>query len=131
MRAIELSEEPERVFDLIDAKVERIDALIGDVDARLLVRSVGSTGGERKARPDRRAGLRACGRRGGRGLRAADLIAQCGARNRRDDDGKIDNNDGELISEFHTIPAENQSRINVMLSSPQRRRERGDIAEEG
>ena len=76
MRAVELSEKLERVFDVIDAEVERINALIADVDARLLVHAVGPAGRERKTRFDRRAGLRARGRRGRRGLSAADLIAQ-------------------------------------------------------
>src|SRR5262245_7792348 len=98
MRAVELSEEPERVFDLIDAEVERINALIADVDARLLVLAVGPTGRERKARLDRRAWLRTCGGSGGRRLRPTNLSAQRGQRNRRDDDSKIDNDNGEMIS---------------------------------
>src|SRR5262249_19235301 len=101
MRRVEMSEESERVFDLIDAEVERINATIADVDARLLVCAVGSTGRERKSRLDGWAWLRACGWRGWRGLRAANLIAHSGERNRRGDDSKIDNNNGELISEFH------------------------------
>src|SRR5262244_1791590 len=99
MRAVELPEELERVSDLINAEVERIDALIADVDAGLLVRAVSPIGRERKARPDRRAWLRTCG--GGGRLRAAYLITQCGERDRRGDDGEIDDNNGEMISYFH------------------------------
>src|SRR5262244_4627983 len=109
MRAVELPEELERVSDLINAEVERIDALIADVDASLLVRAVSSIGRERKARPDRRAWLRTCGGSGGRCLSAAYLIAQCGERNRRGDDSEIDDNNGEMISYFHifTTPTNN------------------------
>src|SRR5215475_1119621 len=112
MRAIELSEELERVSDLIDAEVEGIDSPIADVDARLLVRAVGPAGRERKVRLDCRAGLRVCSRRCWRRLRATNLIAQCSERNRRDYDGKIDNNNGELISDFHIFPQKIHPRSN-------------------